>query len=241
MAASPWGYWPLQEMSGDFADVSGAGRTGTAAGSLSRSVAGPKGEAAVAFAGSVGVGTSSAGILIGSAFNLAASWTVAGWCWQASEVSQGYLLGSNTNLPTSDYWSLTTRGADATVTTGFMLLNRRSGTTTFNPSSVPVLPADSQWHHFAVTRDGDAMLRFYIDGNLSHEGMAPAPPPWVTALSIGRVNSGDSLYAFTGRLAHIHAHQSVLSAEQIATLADAPFAQIKELVHATARVVLEIL
>lgn len=223
LSHSPWGYWRLDESSGSTAaDSSGNGRAGTLVGSVTWGAGGPLGGTAAAFSGSVGGATSSTGITIPAIHSLSGAWTISGWVWQAAHVSQGYLIGSDNNLggPAS-YWSITNRGPGSAGGEGFICQSRASSTTTYRPTGTPsAIPADSSWRHFAVAKPSGATgtMRFYVDGVEVHTAAAVAQDS-LSALTIGRLRTANTTYAFTGRLAHVGIVTAELTAPQVAALA----------------------
>jgi Concanavalin A-like lectin/glucanases superfamily len=212
---SPWGYWKLNW---SLEDSSGNNRNGAFANAnASYSSGGLFIDGCVSFTGvpTDPFPTSDAGngaILIGSAFSLTSNWTFEAWVEQAVGHQWQYLMGSNSIINTNDYWGI------ANDVTNGLLSNSEVGTTrVLTPSSSSPAPADSEWHHVAVVRNG-ALIQAYVDGRQVGTGNVPGSVPsypTMTNLTIGRVRIGNVWLGCSARLSRVAVYQSALSSTNI--------------------------
>ncbi|MDO5735952.1 MAG: PKD domain-containing protein [Propionibacteriaceae bacterium] len=196
--------WRLGEPSGVVLDSSGSGNTGTVAGTVTRSQAGPiTGSYAATFNGTNGMVVAQQG------WSSPGPFTAEIW-FKTNTVKGGKLIGfgNTTSGLSASYdrhiWMLndgklafgTFAGAQQTVTTS----------TAYN---------DNQWHHVAATQ-GISGMRLYVDGIQVGSNDLSNANAYLGYWRIGgdRVWSGTSSY-FSGALAEAAVYPSALSVDAV--------------------------
>lgn len=160
---SPSAFWPMQEASGDLADITVGARTATKAGSggVTYAVGGPApGVKAVEFAGSSGVGFSAADDALWSTTNF----TVEAWAYLGASFFSGqyarYVFGKHAGGVTSEFFVQVEDTAGGRLTAQVP----NSGETNWaNKLLGSWGPPTGSWHHIVMVLSGSTVT-LYLDG-----------------------------------------------------------------------------
>jgi hypothetical protein len=212
LAANPVAYWPLNETSGTVATDMVRGSNGVHGGTYilgSTGAAGVGFEAphrAISYNGSSGY-TQIPRVIGSTNFSIA--------CWVLTTTTGGSpnwysgkgLVDGEVGGAVNDF--------------GVTLVGTKVGFGIGNPDTT--LPSvrvinNGVWHQVVVTRDsGNGAMRIYIDGTLDASTTGPTGPRTAPpALRIGSIQTGGNF--LLGAISDVAFYESVLNAEQVATL-----------------------
>ncbi len=212
LAANPVAYWPLNETSGTVANDIVRGSNGVHGGSFILGITGASGvgfetpHRAVRYDGSSGY--TQIPRVIGSTNFSIAFWVLTTATGGSPNWYSGKgLVDGEVGGAVNDF--------------GVTLVGSKVGFGIGNPDTT--LPSvrvinNGAWHQVVVTRDsGNGAMRIYIDGTLDASTTGPTGPRTAPpALRIGSIQTGGNF--LLGAISDVAFYESVLNAEQVATL-----------------------
>lgn len=163
MADGPAAFWPMQEASGDLADISGNSRTATKVGSggVTYSVDGPGASIkAIEFAGSSGVGFSAADVDVWSSMNFSAeAWVYLGSSFFSGQYAR-YILAKHASFTFNEFF---VQVEDTDSGRLSAQVNNTSETNWANKLLASWGPPTGIWHHIVMVLSGSTVT-LYVDG-----------------------------------------------------------------------------